>query len=296
MATRNGAATIERQMRSVLMQSDVEIRVEVRDDSSSDGTRELVAAIACNDHRISLRTDHDASGSAASNFFRLISGAQLEGITHVAFSDQDDEWHVGKLARAVAVMTQTSSSGYSASTEAIWPDGRRKVLSQSPNIRVADYLFEGAGQGCTFVLAVELFRKLQIDLAQHSPLLTNLRYHDWTIYALARTSGARWHFDALPSMLYYQHSGNDTGARNSVLGVLRRIALIRSGWYRAQVDGMISLLLEARPTHEAALQWHGLSRRGLKARLLRLIFVIQNGRRKLVDRVIQATAVLAGYL
>ena len=295
LAARNGANVLERQLRSVLAQTGVDVQVELRDDGSTDGTRELVKTWALRDVRIRLRPDHDASGSASSNFFRLIADARLDGITHVAFCDQDDEWHVDKLQRATACLRESGAGGYSGAVEALWPDGRQRTLAQEARVRRADHLFEGAGQGCTFVFTTELFRRLQADLATHAALTSDLHYHDWALYALARGAEEPWCFDQRPSMIYHQHSGNDTGARNSASGVIRRIALIRQGWYRLQVDAIVRLLRAARPTHQPAQEWERLAN-SASARRERLHYVLKNGRRRAADRVIQAVAVALGYL
>jgi rhamnosyltransferase len=295
LAARNGARVLGRQLASVLGQTGVEVLVDIRDDGSTDATRELVADLAARDPRVSLRADSDPSGSAAGNFFRLVQGAQLDRVTHVAFCDQDDEWHLDKLARAAACLEATGSSGYSAATEAAWPDGRRRVQVQDGRIRRADHLFEGAGQGCTFVFTVDLFRRLQRDVAAHMALIRDLHYHDWTLYALARGAGERWYFDASPCMTYHQHADNDTGARSSSSGVARRIALIRQGWYRAQVDAVVRLLRVARPDHAPAIEWQRASTGG-SGRLVRLAYVVRHGRRKPIDRAILAAATILGYL
>jgi rhamnosyltransferase len=295
LAARNGAFFIERQLQSVLQQIAVDVRVDIRDDDSSDGTRDLVSSLAHRDGRIVLHTDHASSGSAAANFFQLLREAPLDGFTHVAFCDQDDEWSEDKLARAVAALALTGADGYSASVEACWADGKRRVLSQHSGIRRADHLFEGAGQGCTFVFPVESARVIQRILHVHAVLLPAIHYHDWACYALVRASGGRWCFDPVPSMTYHQHGSNDTGARNSFVGVARRIRLIRQGWYRTQVDAVNRLLLAAYPGHAPAQEWCELAMRP-SARTARLVYVVRNGRRREIDRAIQAFTIGFGYL
>lgn len=300
MATRNGAAHLERQIDSVLAQQQVDVRLQVRDDASSDATRDVVAAIARRDARVSMLGDHEARGSAGGNFFALIQQADLAEVDYVALSDQDDEWFPDKLARAAAQMHANGASGYSAAVVARWPDGREKVLSQSAAVRAADYLFEGAGQGCTFVIAAALFGRLQAHLRTNARALDAIHYHDWALYALARTAGVDWCFDARPAMVYHQHAGNDTGARASGAGVKRRLALIRSGWYRRQVRAVASLVIAAHPGDAVAARWLTLDAASTDgawtARWARARFIASSGRRSTVDRCIQLAAVGLGYL
>lgn len=295
LASRNGATAIERQIDSVLAQAGVDVTLDVRDDGSSDATRDVVAGIAARDARVRLLDDHAPSGSAAGNFFALMRAASLDTIDYIAFCDQDDEWLPHKLSRGVALMRASGSAGYSSATLAVWPSGRRRVQSQNTRTRHADHLFEGAGQGCTFMFDVDLFRRLRDEIVRQDPLLPGIHYHDWCLFALARASGANWHFDSEPTLIYHQHGGNDTGARSSGEGISRRLAMIRSGWYRGQVSAIVRLVRSAAPAHVPAIEWERLSQ-DRSARVKRLVYVLRHGRRRVLDRLIQAGAAALGYL
>jgi rhamnosyltransferase len=300
LAARNGAAHIAEQIDSVLRQEGVDVRLVVRDDGSSDDTRSIVEAYASRDGRVRLLPDHEPSGSASANFFRLIQGAHVADVGYVALCDQDDEWLPGKLARAVECLDLQRAAACSAAVQAQWPDGRARVLSQNARSRSADYLFEGAGQGCTFVLRKDLFEQLREILGRHPALQTAIHFHDWALYALARAQGARWYFDPRVAIVYRQHEGNDTGARASGGGVARRLRLIRQGWYRMQVRAIVALVRASDPGNIEAARWarldEGPDAMTMRGRFARLVFVARHGRRRGVDRCIQAAAVVFGYL
>src|SRR5262249_29950555 len=118
-----------------------------------------------------------------------------------------------------------------------------------------DFLFEGAGQGCTFVLTAALYEKVRSFLAANQPLTRSLHFHDWLIYALARSWGQPWYFDARPSMRYRQHAGNDTGARGTLDGIVRRLARIRDGWYRTQLRTIATACAAAAPGNDTVNAW-----------------------------------------
>lgn len=295
LAARDGASWIEKQIGSVLAQQGVDVRVDVRDDDSRDETRALVLRMAADDPRVRLRPDHAGSGSAAGNFFLLVETAQVADVDLVAFCDQDDEWLPDKLLRAASLLAQVGADGCSSAVLARWPDGRERVLGQCARARAADYLFEGAGQGCTFVMTARLFEGVRKAVRIARPL--GLRYHDWMSYAVARAEGLRWCFDARPGLIYRQHAANDTGARVSLAGIARRLEAISQGWYRDEVGRMAELVLAVAPADAGALRWRALAaRRGPGARIARAAFLARCGRRRLSDRVVQVLAALFGYL
>lgn len=299
LAARNGERSIERQLGTVLAQQGVDLQVHVRDDASSDNTRDIVARLSRADRRLHLRPDHCSTGSAAANFFELIRSSDVASFNLVAFCDQDDEWHVDKLARAVDRMHASRADGYSAAVEARWQNGRRKTMRQVTEPRSADYLFEGGGQGCTFVMSAKLFQLVQDTLREQPALIEKLHYHDWTVYALARTRGLAWFIDQQVTMVYHQHGGNDTGARNSASGVLRRLSLIREGWYRGQVMAITQLVQAVNSADPQAAKWLALSLRHPSSwldRCRKFAFVTAHGRRRLLDRCILLGAVALNYL
>ncbi len=297
LATFNGGRWIRHQLSSVLAQKGVNVQIDVRDDGSTDDTRAIVADIATRDSRVRLSPEHISSGSAAGNFFRLVANADVSGVDVVAFCDQDDEWMDDKLARAVSCLIEQGADGYSAAVQAKWESGRVKALSQRSDQRSADYLFEGAGQGCTFVMTAALFTTVQGALSFASGRLPSVHYHDWLAYAIARSLGRSWHFDPRAVMTYHQHAGNDTGARGSMAGVARRLDLIRSGWYERQVDAVVAVVRHVNPSDPNASRWHELRSKTTPAGWAsRLVFVLRHGRRRLSDRVILGLAVLTGHL
>lgn len=301
LATHNGAPWIEAQLHSIGAQQGVDVSLLVGDDGSSDQTVTLVERWAAEpDRRVALSHVGQASGAAARNFFRLICEAELGDQSFVALADQDDVWEPDKLQRAVQSLQATSSAGYSAAVRAFWPDGRTAVLRQVPRPTAADHLFEGAGQGCTFVMKRSFFERVQHFVRQHAEVLDTVHYHDWLIYALCRAWGLRWHFDAGIALGYRQHGGNDTGARGGSVAIARRLSLIRSGWYARQTASIARLVADAGGVHAVvAKRWLVLSRRAARQPAYRAVlaaFILRNGRRRWTDRLVQVWAAAAGYL
>lgn len=298
VACRNGAAWIGQQVESILTQDDVDLRVVVRDDGSSDNTLGEIARFQ-DDARMTLSAGCDSTNSAAQNFLALIRDNPADGLDFIAFADQDDIWFRHKLARACRMLINSRlACGYSSSTLAMWPNGRTMPLTHSVRFTPTDFLFEGAGQGCTYVLRADFYADLRAFLISHWRLTERIHYHDWMVYALARAWGNSWLLDPSPSMCYRQHENNDTGARCTWAGVLMRFRRIRQGWYRDQLIAIGSICAAAAPTDATIKQWMSLflAQSDWHRRVRVALFCLRGARRRRSDNLAIAAAALAGWI
>lgn len=299
LACRNGENWIREQLDSILAQQGVSLSIWIQDDKSSDATASIIAKYAAaHPGRIAVFLNDVGTGSAGGNFRKLIARADLSAADYVALADQDDIWHPEKMVRAIAAIERTGSHGYSAAVTAFWPDGREKVLPQSPDVRALDFIFEGAGQGCTFVLPATGFASIQQFIRDHAAMLQDFHFHDWLIYILVRTSGGTWYFDAQPAMRYRQHENNDMGARGGLHGLRRRVALIKQGWYVKQLRIALEIFRLAGGRDPRALVLQGLLKQDPSLmRRVRLAWItVCHGRRRLGDRLALIVFALAGWI
>lgn len=297
LAAFNGSRWLQEQVESILAQMDVDVRLVISDDGSSDDTVAIIRAAAL-DRRVVAVSPPRPTGSAAQHFLWMIRATAAEGFDVVAFADQDDIWHVDKLSRAWTALCASGASGYSSATLAFWPDGRQALQLPSQRITESDFLFESAGQGCTYALTSSFYERLRAFFSQHVPQTASLHYHDWTVYALSRAWNLSWVFDAKPSLKYRQHSENDTGARTGVAGGRKRLGLIKSGWYSGQLRVLAELLEAARPDDGVITGWWQLlNRRQGPVRSLRIAaFCLRGGRRRPLDQVVLVGAALIGWI
>jgi rhamnosyltransferase len=297
MATFNGSRWIREQMEAILAQEGVDLRIAVRDDGSTDDTRRELARFA-EDDRVRVVASATASGSAAKNFLALISENSADTFDCVAFADQDDVWNRDKLVRACGTLAANDAAGYSSATVAAWEDGREQVMKPSGAPTASDFLFEGAGQGCTFVLTAEFYERVRSFLRAREDLTRRLHYHDWLVYALARSWGLRWCFDAQPSMKYRQHEANDTGSRGSLTGIVKRLSQVKNGWYRTQLQAIAGLCAAAAPANAIVANWSAALLRpdGWRRRWQVARFCLQGGRRRRRDNMIAVLAALCGWI
>jgi len=297
LAAFNGSDWIQEQLRSVMEQEDVEVRILVRDDGSTDRTVASVQSLR-SAGQIELSVAAAPTGSAAQNFFSLIRDNPAVGFDFVAFADQDDVWEKDKLARACRQIRLNGAAGYSSAVTAVWPGAPEQVLRQVDRTTEADYLFEGAGQGCTFVLTADFYGRARDFILANPDLTRQIHFHDWATYALARVWDQRWHFDSQPTMKYRQHGGNHLGARYGLRGISRRLSLIRSGWYRDELRRVADFCGAAAPSNERLRGWQSLLTQPdcFRKRLEIARFCHRSGRRRRADRIVLMLAGMAGWI
>lgn len=257
LAAYNGEAYIGEQIESILRQRSVELQIVIRLDPSTDGTQEVVDSLIRKEPRIRQVVDESpAPAGAAQNFYRLILQAELgPDVRFVALADQDDVWYPDKLIRAMTTLAQADA--YSSDVD-LWNDatGKRTRMHKSHPQRQWDHLFSSAGPGCTYVLRRETFDAFRLWLREHRTEAMAVDYHDWLIYAWARTTGRTWVSDPHASMAYRQHAHNQLGANRGLTAALRRVAQIRSGWYLDQARLIAQVLqVDAVPPGDALRSW-----------------------------------------
>lgn len=236
LAAYNGGKWIGEQIDTILAQRSVEIALFVSIDPGTDDTATYLHARAKVDGRINLLPQIAHSGCAARNFYRLVRDVNLHPFDYVALADQDDCWHADKLAHASEVIAQSGVAAYSGAVTAFWADGREKKIKKAQPQQELDFLFEAAGPGCTYVLEHQCALALQQFLLSHRAEADAIVAHDWLFYAFCRSRGYRWIIDSASFVRYRQHSRNAIGANEGIAGAWRRVGLLRSGWYRSQVE------------------------------------------------------------
>jgi rhamnosyltransferase len=293
LATYNGAEYISELLDSLVVQQGVSLCVYVMDDGSSDRTRGIIDSYADRLNIRMLPKPVALNKGASASFLALLQNVSPSADDYFAFCDQDDRWVPDKLLRAISCLCSTPfAEGYSSSVEAFWPDGRKAVIAQCGNIKAFDFLFEGAGQGCTFVFRYPLWRKVVQCLGVIGSDVRSVHYHDWLVYAVCRASGGSWFFDDYPCIEYRQHSSNDTGAKSSFSGARRRLSLIFSGWYGRQIAAVGHVLSVS---GIVGSDWQGNAWR-TKPRIGRFLWLMRNGRRKMSDRVVLAVSGFFGFV
>jgi rhamnosyltransferase len=234
MAVYNGEKWIKPQIDSILNQKKVDVTLMIRDDFSTDHTSKILKSYESYSN-IKIILSKKNSGGAAKNFYQLILDSKPNFYDFIALSDQDDIFDTNKLYCGCDILFNSECSGYSSSVLSFWRDGKNKILKQSHSITELDFLFEGAGQGCTFIIKATTFIKIKYFITSNKKLIYDFFFHDWLIYLLVRSWGLQWFFDNSVYTFYRQHSNNTLGSRGSIKAIKYRLKLILNGWYKKQL-------------------------------------------------------------
>lgn len=278
LAAFNGMAYIADQIESILLQKNADLQIFISVDESSDGTEACLTEWALYEPRLTLLPFGQRFGGAGPNFYRMLREVDIESFDYLSFADQDDLWHPEKLWRAHCLMTKQSALGYSSNVTAFWPSGKMRLVKKAQPQRPFDFMFEAAGPGCTYVLRSDLALPLQNLVRGADASLLLVGYHDWLIYAFARSNNYPWIIDSWSSIQYRQHANNQIGVN----------AGWRSYWSRVQKmlrgHGFEQSLLIADLVHASStpVVQHGL--RGGRLGYLWLALRSSQCRRKRLDQ------------
>jgi rhamnosyltransferase len=298
LAVYNGNSWLDEQINSIFKQEGTSLELVISDDNSNDGSQVYLKNLIKKKPHLKITFKKKGSGSAGQNFLSLIRNCNPFGYDYIAFSDQDDVWLENKLSAGIECIENASACGYSSSTQAFWKSGKEKLITQSKEIRELDFLFEGAGQGCTFILKHDFFSYVQKFCIDNESITEKFYYHDWLVYILARSNGNDWFFDDRSFIRYRQHASNDTGARGSVGALKSRLSLIANGWYKRQIKVALEISKSSIESKSDTQEFEKIFYKSdsLRRRLLLVRFFISNGRRKTSDRIVLVLSSLLGWI
>jgi rhamnosyltransferase len=279
LAAYNGRPWIQKQVDSILSQQNANITLFVSVDKSTDGTEKWFDQLAENDSRVLVLPHGQKFGGAAPNFFRLIRDVDFGDFDFVSFADQDDIWYQDKLERALQQLKLQNADAYSSNVTAYWSSGKKQLVCKSQPQRKWDFLFEAAGPGCTYVIRKALMLKIKQCILSNKASMDSVGLHDWFSYAYARANGYKWYIDPWPSMLYYQHEGNQVGINAGLRAFIYRFFRVVQGWGIEQ--SVLIAQLVGLGNAEFVLMWSSFKRAGF----WRLAYYANQCRRKKQDRI-----------
>lgn len=213
MSTYNGELFIREQLDSILQQKDVEVKIFVRDDGSTDSTLNILEEYAQKGQLI--YTQEQNLRPAAAFMELLYRYAEQDVAEYYAFADQDDIWFNDKLKKAIDAIRNEKSSEYVlwGSNQMLYSDGKPKklVYETMPDMSIPRLLNNNVIAGCTMVINREL-AKLIVESPHINMEILRLRMHDLWLILAAKTVGTVL-FDMKPSMYYRIHTLNVVGGK-----------------------------------------------------------------------------------
>lgn len=217
MATYNGEKYIEEQLESLFAQEGVAVELLVRDDGSTDRTREILDAWSKR-RPVKWYTGDHLGGKYS--FWELAGKGLASDAHYFAFCDQDDVWDPDKLQIALSFLETADPA-----KPALYYCGQTLVDKKLEPLSVhrlnpkrtlpARFVF-GDIAGCTGVFN----RTLAEAVASYRP--EYMRMHDlWTMKVCCALGGQVF-VDPEPHIAYRQHGNNVEGLSNSLRSKINR--------------------------------------------------------------------------
>ncbi|MDG4512045.1 glycosyltransferase family 2 protein [Streptococcus suis] len=211
MSTYNGQQFLAEQIRSIQDQSYTDWTLFIRDDGSSDNTKEILKDFERQDSRIHL-IDSDKSDNLGviKSFHKLVNHDRAD---YYFFSDQDDVWLPNKLELSLKeaqnhpadlpLMVYMDLKVVNQDLE-IMTESMVKSQSHHANTELVQELTENTVTG-----GVAMINHALAEMWQETD---DILMHDWYLALLASAFGNLVFIDQ-PAELYRQHSDNVLGAR-----------------------------------------------------------------------------------
>jgi len=254
LASFNGADFLHQQLDSLIAQTESSWSLLIRDDGSTDKSREIIQYYSNRDDRIHLLTDdRDTTGSALGNFSILLEAAFESGAAYIFCCDQDDVWEPNKLELVVVRLKQLEGIGrvpclvhhdlavVDQSLELI-ADSFAELMRLKPGSASNPQRLISRNEitGCALACNREL-------LGLALPISDQAVMHDWWLGLFAAFFGS---LEFMPQCLvkYRQHDKNAIGAKSFWHG-LNPLTNWIDGWHRGN-DEFYDTVKQARAFRE----------------------------------------------
>lgn len=232
MATYNGEQYLAEQIDSILKQTYVNRMLFIRDDWSTDGTRDIIARYVQEypEQIVCIEDDSLIGGSSKKNFASILKWVSSHyDFSYYMFSDQDDVWLPQKIEKSMSCMIEMEKDydgPVLVHTDLCVVNQSLEVLGDSfftyralnPNVKdLRHLLVQNNITGCTMLWNQKLNQYLNLEDDR-------VAMHDWWISLTASCFGEIACVNE-PTILYRQHGGNVVGATkvNTVGFIIKRL-------------------------------------------------------------------------
>ncbi|MER8376574.1 glycosyltransferase family 2 protein [Mesorhizobium sp. M1406] len=241
MGTKDGAAFIDEQLRSLLAQSHPLVDLWISDDGSIDGTIAIIEAWQSRWTKGRMTLVEGPRQGFAGNFRSMILDRRIDADGY-AFCDQDDIWEPDRLESAIRWMQAHDAktplmfcSRTATMTETGSLVGHSPLFARPPSFRNA--LVQSIAGGNTILL-----NAAARDLLARASVRTGFVSHDWWAYLIVTAAGGIVRYDPRPLVRYRQHAANLVGANASWRARVSRLGRLFKGefadWTDLNLDGL----------------------------------------------------------
>ena len=208
----NGEQYLRIQLDSILAQTHKNLVLRIRDDGSTDGTRDILSEYEKKYDNVIVYYEENIG--LVKSFLRLLS---LSDADYAGFSDQDDYWLPDKVEKALSKLSAVSGPAlYSGNQILVDKDLNPLPPGPVPHPVPGFYnaVVESMCTGCTVLMNRELTDIVTKDLPEHAI------WHDWWCYLVCTYCGT-YVFDPEAHIYYRQHGDNQLGSSKSALQMMK---------------------------------------------------------------------------
>lgn len=217
MATYNGGKYLNDQLKSIFDQTNVQVKVLVRDDGSSDNTISILENWSKSNNLEWYTGEHL---NVQFGFYDLMIHAKDYDYDYFAYSDQDDIWDNDKLFCAIQHLQELDNL-----KPCLYYCGQKLVdekmnylgthyLNTKRNLKTK-FIFSDIA-GCTAVFNRDLLMKV----ITYKP--NYMMMHDTWLLKVCLSLGGEVFVDKEPHMNYRQHGNNAVGLSNTLYSKIKR--------------------------------------------------------------------------
>lgn len=227
MSTYNGGDKIYRQIDSIMMQKDVDVYINIRDDGSNECTLRILDEIKKKyDGRVKVSKESNLGWKRS--FLELVYCADTS-YDYYGFSDQDDIWLEEKIINCIKFAEKDAYTGSKlihCNSISVTPDlkmrAEQEERSAAPH-SIKDALAMEYFQGCGMLWNNEAMKLIQKYRLQNENIA-----HDFWVGLVVYLFG-KIYFCKEPQFYHIRYGNNSSADGNKKKGQMRRLKLMLCG-------------------------------------------------------------------
>ncbi len=248
MSTYNGECYLKEQIDSILAQEGCQVQLLIRDDGSTDHTKEIIREYIQKNAPVELLEDNGKNLRAPKSFLRLVKEAPND-YSYYAFADQDDVWDRDKLMQGICALADHDQPMLYCSNARLVDEKLQSLgLNVYRRTKYTDYksvILTGNYMGCTMVFNQKLKK-----ICTNMPELELCHMHDTVLTMLCVLYGGLVIFDETPHMDYRQTGNNTVGVALGIRAKIKEKLQIfdeKKIWRSKQCKALVDVVSDGDP-------------------------------------------------